>query len=260
MIESQGLSMTRILLLGGTTEAGLLARAMADAGLDAVYSLAGRTDEPLRQPLPLRVGGFGGVLGLEDFLRAEAISHVVDATHPFAAEMSRNAVHACERAGAALMALERPGWVEQLGDRWTRVGSGIAAAMALPRWPARVFLAIGRQGLSDFVGAPQHHYLLRLVDPPGVLPLPGVEVVLGRGPFRLEDDLALMRRHGVQVVVSKNSGGHGARAKLDAARLLGLEVIMIDRPALPARPTCATMAEVMAWLHGPNLHGADLGV
>ena len=237
-----------------------MARALANAGMDAVYSLAGRTEEPVRQPLPLRVGGFGGVLLLEGYLRAEGISHVVDATHPFASEMSRNAVLACERAGVALMALERPAWEPVSGDRWTRVGSGLAAASALPQTPTRVFLAIGRQTLGDFVGAPLHHYLLRLVDPPKALPLPQVDVVLGRGPFRLEDDLDLMRRHGIDVVVSKNSGGDGARAKLDAARLLGLEVIMIDRPALPARPTCATMAEVMAWLHGPNLHGADLGV
>ena len=255
MIESQGLSMTRILLLGGTTEAGLLARALADAGLDAVYSLAGRTEEPLRQPLPLRVGGFGGVLCLEDYLRAEGISHVVDATHPFAAEMSRNAVLACERAGVALLALERPGWEKVEGDRWTHVESGKAAAAALPAAPTRVFLAIGRQTLGDFAGLPQHHYLLRLVDAPGALPLPDVEVVLGRGPFRFEDDLALLRRHGVQVVVTKNSGGDGARAKLDAARLLGLAVIMIDRPALPERASCATTAEVLAWLHS-----ADLGV
>ena len=248
--------MTRILLLGGTTEAGLLARALADAGLDAVYSLAGRTDEPLCQPLPQRVGGFGGVFLLEEYLRTEAISHVVDATHPFAAEMSHNAALACERAGVALLALERPGWQPQDGDRWTRVGSGGAAAVALPKVPTRVFLAIGRQGLGDFAALPQHHYLLRLVDAPKEpLPLPWVTVVLGRGPFRLEDDLALLRLHGVQVVVTKNSGGDGARAKLDAARQLGLEVIMLDRPALPMRPTVATVAEVMAWLHG-----ADRGV
>ena len=241
--------MTRILLLGGTTEAGQLARALADAGLDAVYSLAGRTDAPVAQPLPQRVGGFGGVAGLVSYLRANEISHVVDATHPFAEGMSRNAIAACAEARVALMALQRPGWEPEAGDRWTRVGSGIAAAGALPQQPARVFLAIGRQGLGDFSRAPQHHYLLRLVDAPGTLPLPQTEVVLSRGPFRLEDDLGVLRRHRTEIVVSKNSGGDGARAKLDAARMLGLEVIMIDRPALPERPSVATVAAVMAWLH-----------
>ncbi|MEO8242218.1 MAG: cobalt-precorrin-6A reductase [bacterium] len=243
--------MQRILLLGGTTEASLLVRALADAGLDAVYSLAGRTEEPARQPLPLRVGGFGGVSGLQAYLQTEAISHVIDATHPFASGMSLNAVHACARTGVALLALERPAWVAGEGDRWTRAGSGAKAAAALPLAATRVFLAIGRQTLEDFAIAPQHHYLLRLVDPPKTgLPLARVEVVLGRGPFQVEDDVDLMRRHGTQIVVCKNSGGTGARAKLDAARELGLEVIMIDRPAVPERPSVATLPEVMIWLHG----------
>ena len=237
-----------------------MARALADAGLDAVYSYAGRTEDPLPQPLPQRVGGFGGVAGLLGYLRAEGISHVVDATHPFADGMSRNAVQACDVADIPLMALERPPWISGPGDRWTHVGTGGEAAATLPATPTRVFLAIGRQTLGDFAVVPQHHYLLRLVDPPKALPLPQVEVVLGRGPFRLEDDLDLLRRHGVQMVVTKNSGGDGARAKLDAARLLGLAVIMIDRPALPERASCATVAGVMAWLHDPDLHGADRGV
>ena len=252
--------MTRILLLGGTTEAGLLARALADAGLDAVYSYAGRTEAPVTQPLPQRVGGFGGVTGLVDYLRAEGISHVVDATHPFAAGMSRNAVEACEIAGVSLTALVRPAWAAGPGDDWISVTSGTEAALALPARPARVFLAIGRQGLGDFAGAPQHHYLLRLVDAPRVaLPLPLAKVVLGRGPFRFDDDLALMRDHGTEIVVAKNAGGAGARAKLDAARELGLRVVMIDRPALPHQAARATVAEVMDWLHGADPK-ADLGV
>ena len=248
--------MTRILLLGGTTEAGQMARALADAGLDAVYSLAGRTDDPLPQPLPQRVGGFGGVAGLVAWLRDNAITHVIDATHPFASGMSHNAVAACAEAGVALMALERPPWVAGAADRWTHVRSGIEAAQALPQGPKAVFLAIGRQTLGDFAVAPQHTYLLRLVDAPkGPLPLPRTEVVLARGPFRLKDDLDLMRRHGIEVIVTKNSGGEGARAKLEAARELSLPVVMIDRPLVPVRPACATVADVMAWLHG-----ADRGV
>lgn len=233
-----------------------MAKTLADAGLAAVYSYAGRTGAPVNQPLPQRVGGFGGVEGLVEYLRAEGISHVVDATHPFAAGMSRNAVQACDIAGVCLIALERPPWVPGPGDDWRMVADGPASASALPDRPARVFLAIGRQGLADFAPAPQHHYLLRLVDPPeGPLPLPHTQVVLGRGPFRFEDDLALMRDHGTQIVVAKNAGGTGARAKLDAARALGLPVVMIDRPALPLRRSFGTVEGVMDWLHG-----ADLGV
>lgn len=252
--------MTRVLVLGGTTEAGQLARALADAGVDGVYSYAGRTETPVAQPLPQRVGGFGGVAGLVAYLRQEGITHVVDATHPFAAQMSKNAVEAADITGIPLMALERPAWIPRPGDRWISVQSGAKAAQALPAEPARVFLAIGRQGLGDFASAPQHHYLLRLVDAPGTpLPLPLTQVVLGRGPFRFEDDLALMRDHGTQIVVAKNAGGEGARAKLEAARELGLTVLMIDRPALPERPVSATVQGVLDWLHGSVLVGTDRG-
>ena len=238
--------------MGGTTEASLLARALAAAGVDAVFSYAGRTAAPVAQPLPQRIGGFGGVTGLTDYLRAEAISHIVDATHPFAAGMSRNAVEAAEQTGVALMALERPPWQ---GD-WTQVPDIAAAAAALPQTPARVFLAIGRQHLAEFALAPQHHYLLRLVDPPeGALPLPQTEIVIDRGPFRLEGDVELMRKHGTEWVVAKNSGGSGARAKIDAAHQLGLPVVMIDRPAIPPRPVCATVQGVMDWLGHPTLRG-----
>jgi precorrin-6A/cobalt-precorrin-6A reductase len=243
--------MTRILLLGGTTEALALAGALS--GRDAIYSLAGRTEKPVAQPLPQRVGGFGGVAGLVEFLRSERITHVVDATHPFAAEMSRNAVQACEIAEVSMIALERPEWVAGPGDRWHPVAHGPSA---LPVEPRRIFLAVGRQTLGDYAVAPQHSYLVRLVDAPNeALALPQVEIVTGRGPFALADDLALMRRHGTELVVTKNSGGDGARAKLDAARILGIGVIMINRPPMPERRVCGGVAEVMDWLHD-----ADLGV
>jgi precorrin-6A/cobalt-precorrin-6A reductase len=256
MIVSQGLTMTRILLLGGTTEASLMARALAEAGMDAVFSYAGRTADPVAQPLPQRVGGFGGVAGLVGYLRAEGISHVIDATHPFAAGMSGNAVEACAAAGCGLIALQRQPWVAGPLDRWTHVQDIAAAVGALPDAATRVFLAIGRQHVDLFAGAPQHQYLLRLVDAPqGTLALPHTEIVLARGPFRVEDDVALMQLHRVQIVVAKNSGGSGARAKIDAAAQLGLHVVMIDRPALPNRKVVETVAEVMAWLGHPALRG-----
>ena len=246
--------MTRILLLGGTTEASLLARALAEAGADVVFSYAGRTDSPVPQPLPTRVGGFGGVAGLLDYLRRENIGAVVDATHPFAAQMSRNAVEACAEAGVPLLGLQRPAWVAGAGDLWTHVDSIEAAVAALPDAPVRVFLAIGKQNLAPFASKP-HHYLLRLVDAPEAPPLPDCSVVLARGPFQVEGDKVLMMQHNISHIIAKNAGGAGAAAKLEAARDLRLPVILIERPALPARQVVATIPEVMGWLSH-----ADLGV
>jgi precorrin-6A/cobalt-precorrin-6A reductase len=257
MIVSQGSAMTRALLLGGTTEASALARALAGEGIEAVFSYAGRTDAPGPQPLPTRIGGFGGVAGLTAYLRAEGITHLLDATHPFAAGMSRNAIAAAREAGVPLIALERAPWVAGAGDDWRRVPDIDAAVAALPESPARVFLAIGKQTLAPFAAKPQHHYLLRLVDPPEeALPLPDAAAVIARGPFSETGDLRLLQDHRIGWIVAKNAGGAGAEAKLIAARKLGLPVVMIDRPALPDRQVVATVAEVMRWLS----HPARLGV
>lgn len=226
-----------------------MAAALAEAGLDAVYSYAGRTAAPVAAPLPTRIGGFGGVAGLAAWLRDNGISHVIDATHPFATRISRNAVAACAETGLPLIALERPAWVAQDGDRWTCVADIAGAVAALPAVPAIVFLAIGRQNLEDFRARPEHRYVLRLVDAPEAPPLPGAEVVVDRGPFTEAGDIALMQDHSVQLVVAKNAGGSGASAKLGAARALGLPVIMIDRPASPDKRAVGTVAEVMDWLH-----------
>lgn len=241
--------MTRILLLGGTTEASRMARALAEAGLPAVFSYAGRTEAPVAQPIPTRVGGFGGPEGLADYIRAEAITHVIDATHPFAAQMSRNAITACAASATPLLALERPAWAAQPGDNWTHVPDIAGAVEALPDTPARVFLAIGKQNLTAFAAKPQHHYLLRLVDPPdGALPLPDAQAVIARGPFSPEGDEALLRAHAITHIVAKNAGGAGAEAKLIAARALHLPVILIDRPALPPRETVASVDQALAWI------------
>lgn len=228
---------------------------MAGAGLPAVLSYAGRTDSPGQQPVPVRVGGFGGVEGLARYLREEGIARVIDATHPFAEQISRNAIAACAEAGVALIALERPPWQPQPGDRWEMVPDLAAAAGCLNRPAERIFLAIGRQHLAAFAGQPQHHYLVRLVDPPGgPLPLPDCHVEIARGPFDAAGDRELLRRHGIRRVVAKNAGGTGAEAKLVAARELGLPVIMIDRPVLPARDVARSVDEAMHRIH------ADLGV
>lgn len=230
---------------------------MAEAGADAVFSYAGRTAAPVAQPLPMRVGGFGGIGGLAAYLRAEGISHVIDATHPFAAQMSRNAAAACEATGVNLCALQRAPWQAGPRDDWRFVPDIAGAVAALPEAPARVFLAIGKQNLDAFAGRPQHHYLLRLVDAPeGALPLTKTSVEIARGPFSEEGDRTLLQDHGIELIVAKNAGGSGARAKLDAARALGLRVILIDRPELPERQIFDRVEDVMDWLP----HPARLGV
>ncbi len=240
-----------------------MAQALAQAGVDGIFSYAGRTDAPMAQPLPTRVGGFGGVAGLQAFLQAERITHVVDATHPFAAQMSRNAMLACAASGVPLLALERPAWQAQSGDVWQHVADITAAVQALPSEPARVFLAIGRQHLAPFLACKQHWFLLRLVDPVLDLPSERGQVVLDRGPFSLEGDRALLQEHGITHLVSKNSGGAGAQAKLTAAREQGLPVILIDRPFIPARTVVHSVNEVFHHLgcgSGYKIHSAERGV
>lgn len=223
----------------------------------AVFSYAGRTDSPAPQPLPVRVGGFGGAEGLARYLSSEGITHVIDATHPFAAAMSANAVAACAATGTPLCAHERAPWVAGEGDDWTHVADIDSAVAALPEAPMRIFLAIGRQTLDPFAAKPWHQYILRLVDPPKApLPLPGAEVIVGRGPFDAAADQRLLAARRIKLIVAKNAGGEGARAKLDAARALCIPVIMIDRPVLPPRPVARDLAGVMAFL----AHRVPLGV
>jgi precorrin-6A/cobalt-precorrin-6A reductase len=248
--------MTRALILGGTADASLLAAEIARAGIEAVYSYGGRTRSPADQPLPTRIGGFGGVSGLADYIRREGITHVIDATHPFAAEMSRNAVAACAETGTLLIALERAPWDNAPGDHWIEVADVSAAVAALPESPAKVFLAIGRQHIAPFATRPQHAYTLRFVDPPEV-PLPfAAEMIVSRGPFTLQSELEMMRARDIAWIVARNSGGDGARAKIDAARTLGLPVIMISRPPLPERLRVESVAEIMKWLGHRTCLGA----
>jgi precorrin-6A/cobalt-precorrin-6A reductase len=247
-----------LLILGGTTEATALCRRLADVGLRGTCSFAGRVDRPARQPLPQRVGGFGGVEGLARYLEDHQVTHVVDATHPFAEQISSHAMTACAQMRVPLAALTRPPWQAQAGDQWTRVPGIAGAVEALDRAPARVMLAVGRMHLDAFAPNPQHFYLLRLLDPPKApLPFPNHRVIVDRGPFTLDGDRSLMEANEIEIVVSKNSGGSGAVAKIEAARALGLPVIMIDRPAMPQRLCLHQIDEVLGWVS----HSAtDLGV
>lgn len=247
----------RILLLGGTTEASQLAKMLDLAGIDTVFSYAGRTNTPISQPVATRIGGFGGVDGLVRYLVSERISHVVDATHPFAAQMSLNAHHATERTRLPLVRLERPAWQPTHSDIWTDVPDIAAACDALPNEATQVFLAIGRMHIDQFARRPQHRYLLRLVDAPTTpIALPNHNIIVARGPFDTAQDTALLREHRITHVIAKNAGGSGAVAKIEAARALGLNLIMIARPDLPNRPVRARAKDIIEWLH----HSAERGV
>jgi precorrin-6A/cobalt-precorrin-6A reductase len=251
----------RVLILGGTADANrLVAEIAKDSRIDAVLSYAGRTENPTAPPIAWRVGGFGGIHGLVDYLRAENIARVIDATHPFAAQMSANAITACAVANVPLLALERAPWQRTSGDRWIEVDNIVAAAEALSATPRRVFLGIGRQYLDVFAAHPQHHYLVRLVDPPRApLPLPETDVIVARGPFDLAGDRAMLMDHRIDIVVARNAGGDAAYAKIEAARALGLSVVMIRRPFIPAREKVEGVADVLRWL-GHDLAPTERGV
>jgi precorrin-6A/cobalt-precorrin-6A reductase len=245
----------RILILGGTTEASALAGLVAGhRGFSPVLSMAGRTSDPRPLPIPTRIGGFGGVDGLARYLADQRIEAVVDATHPFAAVMSRNAAEACARAGVPLLALRRPAWEKQAGDRWMEVSSMANAVTALGETPRRVFLTVGRLELSPFAAAPQHSYLVRTIEPIGdALPAPLVIAIRDRPPFNEAAERALMRREGIEVLVTKNSGGAATYAKIAAARALGLPVIVVSRPGKPEGVREVTTAEeAFAWLKNPH--------
>lgn len=241
-----------ILILGGTTEASALAGLLAARpGWRVLLSLAGRTGSPLPQPVPVRVGGFGGGPGLAAFLKNAGIDTVVDATHPFATGISQNAIAACRQAGVPLLLVCRPAWRPGPEDRWTEVPDAVQAALALGGERRTVFLTVGRLELPAFLAAPQHRYVVRTIDPPDRLP-PDAELILARGPFAEADEHRLMQSGGIEVLVAKNAGGAATAGKLAAARMLGLPVVLIRRPAGPKlardQPMVETPAAALAWL------------
>ncbi|MFT7838579.1 cobalt-precorrin-6A reductase [Saccharothrix sp. BKS2] len=230
--------MRTVLVLGGTGEARELAGALA--GVRVISSLAGRVSAPRLPPGEVRVGGFGGVPGLVAYLRAERVDAVVDATHPFAQRITANAVAATAETGTPLLVLRRPPWPPQEG--WTYVDDVAAAAAAVRG--RRALITTGRRELAHFTTG-----VARTVDPPDD-PAPGLTVVLDRGPYTVEGELALLREHAVEVLVTKDSGGPMTAAKLTAARHLGLPVVVVRRPPAPDAPLVETVAEAVARLTG----------
>jgi precorrin-6A/cobalt-precorrin-6A reductase len=242
--------MPNVLILGGTMEARRLAERLAGrSDLTVMLSLAGRTAHPAALPVPARSGGFGGVAGLVDYLKAERIDALIDATHPYAAVISANAAQAARITGVPLLALRRQSWAKVDGDRWTEVADMNEAVHALGDKPRRVFLALGRKEVAPFAQAPQHHYLVRSVDPiDPPLAVPHAEYIRARGPFGEDDERALLSDRGIDVIVSKNSGGSATYGKIAAARALGIAVIALRRPTLPEVPAVETVDAALAWL------------
>lgn len=240
----------RILLLGGTGDSRALAQRLAERDdLEVITSLAGRTEHPLAIPGSLRIGGFGGVDALAQYLDEEKIDLLIDATHPFAERISENAEAACRASGTPRLMLSRAPWQPVAGDRWITVADAEAAAQALKGLARQVFLSVGRQELEAFECLRDVWFLVRMIDAPrGDLPLKNYEVVLGRGPFEANGERALILLYGIEALVTKNSGGEATYAKIAVARELALPVVMIERPAAREAEVANSVDEALKWI------------
>ncbi|NEX17677.1 MAG: cobalt-precorrin-6A reductase [Halochromatium sp.] len=239
-----------ILILGGTSEGYALAEALSGSDWRLINSLAGRTSSPRLPAGETRIGGFGGVAGLIDYLRAQRITAVIDATHPFAATMGWHAAEACQALARPLLRLERPAWQPESGDRWHSVPDWDAACATLRALGARrVLLALGRQDLEPFVKLTTVHFMIRCVSPPDPpLAFADAELRLARGPFDLDSERALLDTRRIDAIVCKNSGGEATIAKLIAARERAIPVVMRQRPRRPAVPSRTDVGGAQDWL------------
>jgi precorrin-6A/cobalt-precorrin-6A reductase len=242
--------MIRVLILGGTGDAAeLAARVATIQGVEAITSLAGRTSEPSIPLGDLRIGGFGGAAGMASYLRQMGINLLIDATHPFATQISFNAAAAATEIGVPRLMLIRPPWEQVSGDRWIEVDSIEAAATALQHLAQRVFLTVGRQELAAFAHLKEIWFLMRMIElpAPDALVPPGM-VLCDRGPFDLKNEREILIHKNIDTIVSKNSGGNATYAKITAARELGLKVVMVNRPAIPPGEQVSNVDDVLAWL------------
>jgi precorrin-6A/cobalt-precorrin-6A reductase len=241
----------KVLILGGTGEARALAARLHALGDAVTTSLAGRTRAPIPPAGELRVGGFGGAAGLANYLEAHGVDRLVDATHPYAGRISGNAIAAAGLAGVPLLRLMRPAWPEPPGANWVHVPSVATAAESLPR-AARVLVTTGHADLAALLAHDDLELIVRLIEPPEMPLPPHARLLLGRPPYPLADERALMTEQGITHLVSKNSGGPQTAAKLEAARQLGLTVVMVDRPAYGPAHEVGTVDEALAVLHPPE--------
>lgn len=240
-----------LLLLGGTAEAHALAEMLVARGERVITSLAGRTRAPRSPPGEVRLGGFGGISGLRDWLRCHRPRAVIDATHPFAATISAHAAEACQAEGVPRLALIRPPWPRD--PAWHVAATAEEAAARLPALGRRALLTVGAGSLEAFAAVRGVALTARVVTPPAIVP-PGMALIVARGPFSLEDETALLREGGFDVLVTKASGGAATAAKLRAAEALAVTVLVIDRPPPPPPPWAVTGGDVLEWLDsGPPL-------
>ncbi len=242
--------MKRLLILGGTGDAVELAKRVIDLPeLTVITSLAGRTSTPKNLVGATRIGGFGGEAGLMEYLQTEQIDLLIDATHPFAAQISWHAAGAVRQMGIPWLMLIRPAWERLPQDRWIEVDRIEAAVTVIPASAKRVFLTIGRQQLALFASLTDRWCLMRSIDPPDAdIQLPPGELLLDRGPFSLEQELRLLQDYQIEAIVSKNSGGDATYAKIIAARELSLPVIMVQRPTIPEGEQVRDVAEAIKWI------------
>ncbi len=239
----------RLLILGGTTEAmELAARAVEIPSLDVISSLAGRTQQPNSPFGTVRSGGFGGIAGLIHYLQEHQIDLLIDATHPFAAQISWNAATAADRVSIPRLSIVRPAWKSE--PHWIEVESNEAAAAILPDLAQRIFLTIGRQELAAFAHLTKLWFLMRMIDPPVVgTPIPPGKVLLARAPFSVEQERSWMQDYAIEAIVSKNSGGDATVSKLIAARELKRPVVMVQRPTMPAGDRVSEVKAALLWIH-----------
>ena len=237
-----------VLILAGTAEARGVAQHCHAQGIPCIASLAGATRRPAALPVPTRVGGFGGRDGFVEYLHTTGISRIIDATHPFAHQITTRTWDVAQALGLPYLRLERPAWERQIGEKWIRVPDEAVASGYIPPY-ANVFLATGRQSLGRFNLPDTCHVLCRQIDPPDTeFPFPKGRFVLGRPPFSVHDEIAIFQKYKVGILVVKNAGGAASRTKITAAGELGITTIVIDRPELPPMPTVETTQQAVKWL------------
>jgi precorrin-6A/cobalt-precorrin-6A reductase len=242
-----------LLLLAGTKEARLLANRLAEAGIDAIASLSGATRSPRELSIPTRIGGFGGDVGFEKYLTDNRISAVIDATHPFANQVSLRTASICNKSNIPILRLVRGEWKPGPGDQWISAkNTHDVAGLLDQRFPnlRRVFLATAHHQITEFGALGGRHMICRVIDDPGPFPIANGRYLVQKPPYEFEKECHLFRELQVEVIVAKNAGGTASRAKLDAARELGRPVIMIERPIGPDAPFVTDIEDAMAWIEG----------
>jgi len=246
----------KVLILGGTGEALALAQHLAGMPeISVITSLAGRTRDPTLPAGEVRVGGFGGAEGLLGYLRENGVSVLINATHPFAATMSANALAAHKESGTPMLRLLRPAWRKQPSDTWIKAPS-MAGAAGICRWLGkRVLLSVGSQEVGAFANLPRAHFFVRMVDAPSApLPLVSHAVIVSKGPFALADERRLLLEQSIDLIVTKNSGGDATFAKIEAAREFAIPVVMVERPDIAQHPGCDTVDSVDAAFDWVSAH------